>query len=73
MGVYFVYGESLLVVLFAVMSRISLGLSQIFFGSLDCKGTALLSQCGSYALLITCNLYVCHVCIIALFRHPCMA
>ena len=31
--------------------------------SLDCKGTAVLSQYGSYTLLITCNLYVCHVCI----------
>ena len=38
---------SLLVVLFAVMSRISLGLSQIRFGSLDCKGTTVLSQYGS--------------------------
>ena len=35
--------RKLLVVLFAVMSRISLGLSQICFGSLDCKSTAVLS------------------------------
>ena len=72
MGVYFVCGESLFVVLLAVMRRISLCLSQICFGSLDCKGTTVLSQRGSYTLLITCNLYVSQVCIIALLLHPCM-
>ena len=37
------------------------------------RNVAVLSQWGLYTLLITCNLYVRHVCIIAILRHPCMA
>ena len=45
----------------SIANRVSLGLSQVCFGSLDCKCTTVLPQCGSYTLLITCILYVCHV------------